>query len=606
MTNGQSRPVTELTLEGWEKENQEMVPKLEATPDMQSFTNLLTEYQSRAAEHPLRMEEFNRRKPALERIGKERTAVSAIRTLTQDLFSDDERNQMVKNADTATLQKIYEDKDTLKMVANQQIDKVMGRWLSGENISKEQLRSTLATARAIGRELGPKAEELAKLHDTYTMHNETEQILTSTQQKLHPLFEQIRANHQQLQPIREFEPLKTSAEDYAGTYGKNPFSLIEYGGKADIAKRQVALHDDFMAKQPQFAQELNTQARAAAERDVEIDSKLAMVRQDMDKVGVDEMNPNRNMTLHLLERQADQLKRERDALAPLVRYDKQKDITTLKGVLNMEARLNKHFMDVRGLRQTALSESDRRLDEEMKQKKVDVNQKKATAEGEMALNRWLSENDGATEAQIRGQSANIARDLQQKYGVAPDLNKMQHNVLSTKQEMVDTPTKLLPDQAEKFMNSQSGMDAVQSIETHLFDKTGGLKYDELGKATTGLPWTSGRTLNAYILQALDPVVRARTGAAIRKEEIPFYEDQFIPSVKDDATTAKAKLQRLKEYFGGTLDLVDPQGKLRSRIKSQTPVGAAEAPATSAGKSFEDYHEWKKKNPNGTPAQFFEQ
>jgi hypothetical protein len=599
------RPITQLTLEGWDKENNEIIPTLEATPDMQSFTNKLTEYEARAAEHPLRMEAFNRMKPALERIGKERGVVSTIKTLTQDLFSEDEINKMVKNSNPDTLTKMWEDKDTSKMLANQQIDKVMTAWHSGEPVSSDKLRSALAMARAVGRELGPKAEDLLKTHDTYTMYNESEEQLKTHQQKLDPLFKQIRANQKLLQPIKDFEPLKTSADDFAGVYGKNPFSLIEYGGKADTARRQAALHDDFMTKQPQFAEELGKQAREASWRDADLQAELQRVQQDIAQAGADPMNPNRNMTIHLLERKVDQIKRERDAIAPLVKYDGQKDIVTLKGVLNMENRLNKQTLEVRGLRQTALSESDRRANAELQQKQVDVNQKKATAEGEMLLNRYLSQNPNATEAEIRGQTSKIAENLKGTYKVAPDSNKILDNVLAKKQSIQDdTLPKLTPEQAEKVMNSQSGMDAVGLIEKNLFDKGGHLKYDELAKSTTNLPWTSGRTLTAYIKQALDPIVRARTGAAIKDEEMPFYEQQFIPSVKDSEETAKAKLQRLKEYFGGTLDLVDPQGKLRARIKKQPAVAAPTAPAMPEGKSFEAYQKWKRANPNGSPAEFF--
>jgi hypothetical protein len=569
-TNGQARPATRLDLEAWEQEDQQIVQRLEGAPDEQARLNILTEMQAKASQHPLRLEQFNLRRPALERIGKERGIAETMRNLYGELFSEEERNRWVKNADPAMLTKLFEDKETGKMVAHNQVERNLAAFQAGERLSPEKLRDTFAMARSIGMELGPKAEELVKLHDTYQMHNETYSRLTSTKQRLAPLFEQIHANAEQLRPIKEFEVVKTSASDFAGVYGENPFSLVKYGANADIAQRQNQLYENFLSKQPQFAQELNTQARAAAERNLMLDVQLQAIEQDIRLVGGDVNAKDRGMKLHLLEQQAEQVKREMNALKPLAAYDGNKNISTLKGVLNMEKSLNKQFLEVRELRETAKTASDRRADQEVTLKQREAASLKATFGMELELNKRLGVNPNADEATVRKWAGEIAPQMQRQFGQLPDSNKALDSVLTKKSHV--TQVSIGAEERKQISQGESRLNLVEQIKQDYQDNFVGIAdnwWAENVSGPTGMMSEKEARFRANTTTLVTELTHELAGAAQSIPELERLAPRLPDAMKSPAQF-KAVLRAYEDLKRGDLEgLINVANQLGMKIPEQS-------------------------------------
>jgi hypothetical protein len=170
-------------------------------------------------------------------------------------------------------------------------------------------------------------------------------------------------------------------------------------------------------------------------------------------------------------------------------------------------------------------------------------------------------------------------------------------------------TKLTPEQGFKFETAVTGAENTRSLIQGLFPDG---KLDRGALATAfagGLPFTGGRTIQAYIKDALDAEYRARTGAAMPDSEWERAQDTFVPAQTDNEKTAESKLTNLLRHFENKLNIVDPDGKLRGRVKPLTSVGQVasgkSAPVTGAAYDPNSYATWKRDNPNGTPQQFFD-
>jgi hypothetical protein len=67
-------------------------------------------------------------------------------------------------------------------------------------------------------------------------------------------------------------------------------------------------------------------------------------------------------------------------------------------------------------------------------------------------------------------------------------------------------------------------------------------------------------IRTKMLGALDAALRIKTGAGMNKEEIPFYENQYIPGPSDNEQTARAKLDGLRSFVAETTEEIDRSRK----------------------------------------------
>ena len=313
-----------------------------------------------------------------------------------------------------------------------------------------------------------------------------------------------------------------------------------------------------------------------------------------------------NRTEHL-ERLDQQIQVKREQLMPWetveAAFNTPESPNAMKALLTLDKRMNKSlaFNETRRVENLTESEKNAKRQTDLAYKKYHVDDV-GPAQVEAALFKWIGENPTSTDEQRIAKASEFGEAYKKQFGVMPDLNKVTQRVVAQRTKAEDTTvTKLTPEQGFKFETAVTGAENARSLIQGLFPDG---KLDRGALATAfagGLPFTNGKTIQAFIKDALDAEYRARTGAAMPDSEWERAQDTFVPGQLDNDKTAETKLTNLLRHFENKLNLVDPDSKLRGRVKPVTSVGQVAGKGTS--KTAEQYHEWKKQNPKGTPAGF---
>jgi len=152
---------------------------------------------------------------------------------------------------------------------------------------------------------------------------------------------------------------------------------------------------------------------------------------------------------------------------------------------------------------------------------------------------------------------------------------VEYDVLRNEQtgEQVSTPIPKTPPKGEaaessgKIAMAANAVQFAKDLRGMLF-KGGKLDRGLIAKASAPLGGMGeGRMIKSMFRDAIDARIRAATGAAISKEEIPYYESVYLPSILDDDATAKNKMDRFDQFLNGYLETIDPNGSIRKRITS---------------------------------------
>ena len=102
-------------------------------------------------------------------------------------------------------------------------------------------------------------------------------------------------------------------------------------------------------------------------------------------------------------------------------------------------------------------------------------------------------------------------------------------------------------------------------------------------------------IRVKMLGALDSALRLKTGAGMNKDELPFYEQQYIPSSTDNAQTARAKLDALRAFITDATTEIDRSRKGGTPAKSNVPPPPV-APPADTGAAADRYQRYLR----GTP------
>lgn len=123
-----------------------------------------------------------------------------------------------------------------------------------------------------------------------------------------------------------------------------------------------------------------------------------------------------------------------------------------------------------------------------------------------------------------------------------------------------------PDVAGKIATTEAALKSYDEYKKLIIDpKTG--KVNQRNVLTMnapggGFPKSEGRRAYNLFIEGLDAKIRAMTGAAITKEEVPFYERMFMPSPFDDDQTAMSKVQRYEGFLKSYLRELKPSEKMK--------------------------------------------
>ncbi len=115
-------------------------------------------------------------------------------------------------------------------------------------------------------------------------------------------------------------------------------------------------------------------------------------------------------------------------------------------------------------------------------------------------------------------------------------------------------------EAGRIQGTRQGAEIVDQIEQQVFPN-GQLDRGVLAGATAarygapGIAVPEGALVNQRILQAMDPYVRATTGAALNEQELKNANQMFAPGVGDSEAQVRDKLDRLRQFLSGNLSLM---------------------------------------------------
>ncbi len=90
----------------------------------------------------------------------------------------------------------------------------------------------------------------------------------------------------------------------------------------------------------------------------------------------------------------------------------------------------------------------------------------------------------------------------------------------------------------------------------------------------GMPNTDSRKAYSYIYNAIEAKLRAESGAAVPETEVTRMARRFVPSVWDNDSTVKDKVDRLDEFLKGTIPLTKGSAgdAARAAAKDNDPLG----------------------------------
>jgi len=137
-------------------------------------------------------------------------------------------------------------------------------------------------------------------------------------------------------------------------------------------------------------------------------------------------------------------------------------------------------------------------------------------------------------------------------------------------------------------NAQTVRDAIVNPDGSVNRDTVFTMVSDVPLLGRGLPGTEGRTVRGQIEDALAAKLRLETGAQANEQEIQNILDRFLPSLMDSDKTITDKMDRLVEFFTGTLKRTDPETFEKLTSRSQEDGTIPQPPASEAGATFEGF------------------
>ncbi len=165
----------------------------------------------------------------------------------------------------------------------------------------------------------------------------------------------------------------------------------------------------------------------------------------------------------------------------------------------------------------------------------------------------------------------------------------EYSVIRNKQTgaNVTTPVPVAPmkgtlaTEGGKIEGITKGLENVKKIRSKIMNKDGSVNRALILKMWAPMGGIGeGRQMNSLFREALDVKIRFMTGAAISKEELPFYESTYLPHPLDSDELIVDKLNRQEQFLQGAGAAVDPSGISAGRVKKATgkpPVLGKEKP-----------------------------
>ncbi len=571
---GGKHKITQLDLDTFKTDSGKYLNDVKSAPDDETANKLMGEYRSKAATHPIFNQIGNFQLKLMEDARSRNNLIKEMDAL--GIGNRQWREKFVKDGDPTVIREMVKNNDQRGMLMYQYAQDTLLRHESGGNVSPKELSDAIGFLHTKGGgALGKEGKAIFEPANRAQFHQETGAALTEAQTTFKPLTGAIAAiKPDDLQALKD---AKNSVRTYAGYLGTDDGKIYGGLGLVKHVNDAVAKTEELFTKYPQLGQTLKQIGPQAIEQARTLQDQLEQLQRDKKAMTAAVTVPHRTEQLERLDYQIKLKQQQLDPWNTVVRaYQSPESPEAVQGLLKVGGTITKLLDSNEQQRVLNLTESEQHaravLDKDNKKFHVDD---VGPAEVGNQVFQWIAQHPQSTDEQRLGKIAELSAAYKKQTGFMPDQNKIAQRIVAMRTKAEDTTvTKLTPEQGFKFETAVTGAENTRSLIGQLFP---GGKFDRGTMATAiagGLPFTGGRTIQAYIKDALDAEYRARTGAAMPDSEWDRAQDTFVPGQLDNEKTASTKLQNLLRHFENKLNIVDPDSKLRSRVKPVTPVGDA--------------------------------
>jgi hypothetical protein len=563
---------------------------------------IITDYRAKSATHPIFNQYGQGQIKLMEDARSRKNLVHELEVL--GIGNQHWREQIVSDGDPAVIREMVKNNDQRGMMMHQWSQNVMMKHETGEKVAPSDLSTAIAFLHTkSGGELKKGGKEIFDPGNRAQFEQETLTGLGQAQQAFSPLFQTASfikpADLEALKAAKN--ETRTRAGYLGGTIDGVPDGSI-FGGLASVKHENDAVKQvgELFKKYPQFQQQLNEAGPKADEQVVTYTRQLQQLERD--KVAVEAAVTLPNRTEHL-ERLDQQIAHKKEQMAPWKTvsdaFHGQDSPEMIKKLLNLDKHVTKSMKEHESLRVMNLTEQEKNAAKtiDLAQKSYHVD-KAGPAFVEHAVMAEIAKHpeEYQTDESRLGLLAKHGEDYKKQYGLMPNLNEAGQRIIAARMKSEDnTVTKLTPEQGFKFETAVTGAENTRSLIQGLFPDG---KLDRGALATAfagGLPFTGGKTIQSYIKDALDAEYRARTGAAMPESEWDRALDTFVPGQTDTDKSAETKLTNLLRHFENKLNLVDPDSKLRGRIKPVTSVGDVSGKQDAPKVTLDGFKQFWKQN-----------
>ena len=589
-----ARKISALDIETFKTNSTSALNNVKGAATDEEANRIITDYRAQAATHPIMNEIGNFQVKLMEDARARRDVIKQLEVL--GVGNSQWREKYVGDGDPNTIRKMVADNDQLGMMKTQWAQDTLLRHENGEKVAPADLANAIAWNHTkLGGELKGAGKTIFEPMNRAQMHLEAQNGLKEAQNELSPILR--TTDLIKPEDVKALNDASTDIKTVAGRYDADRGVFDALGlGAVKHTSDALSQSKQVLEKYPQIKQQLQQIGPKADEQTYTIKQQLQQLERDKVAATAAVTLPNRTEHLERLDRQI-ALKKEQLTPWETVAnaYHDPDSPVAIKKLLNINGNLNKSLKQHEKLRTENLTEGEKNAKKHTDLEFNKYHREVGTAMVGAELMKEINANPGMTDQQILGRAGELSQAYHKQRGYMPDPNEVTKRLVAARTKAEDTTvTKLTPEQGFKFETAVTGAENTRSLIKELFP---GGKLDRGALATAfagGLPFTGGRNIQAYIKDALDAEYRARTGAAMPDSEWERAKDTFVPGQADNDKTAETKLTNLLRHFENKLNLVDPDSKLRGRVKPVTTVEDV-AKGQSGQQSFDDFKTFWKQN-----------
>lgn len=520
---------------------------------------VLQDFTQRADEHPIYLRALAERRAQLE----DWVGAPGAGAIAESVgLREESVAKLLPNLRPGEVLSLLKDNDFRKVALFNQANKTVSAVLSGEEVPEGVLANDLAAAHGAGFKIGPDAADIIKGAHGETLYNVVQKDVASF-------------NDTAVRPFAQLMAKLPNPELLVRRLGRNrSLSLATLTeGTEDAIK--FALKDP--QKQQQFSEALAKmeavyQQAGKSFRDFESRYKLAKNAPSTTPAMITLLDQQ----YQIEKAKAVALQQPFNAYQAFVKDGSTEHLTQLSKLGDILDETNRRFEKDK---QKTLELSEKHTQEQIATGRTTRLTTQATNEFSGKFFELLGEHpevfdqDGLMNASKAGKlAAPLIADIQNRTGVKLDVDSVVSKFASAAKRSVPQATsleKLTPEQSVRFTQFTTGLDNLSAFKQLYKRADGSWDRKALLTAELRIPFSDGRTTDAIVMEMGEGKIRLESGAAVPDTEIVRLARRAMPLSTDSTSTINAKLAMLENFYRTPLEVMDPEGKLRSRLTPQS-------------------------------------